>query len=309
MQPIVGIDVSKDKIDVYCLPGEEAFTAGEDEYDQIVEKLKALNPFVVVLEATGGYEQDIASRIVAAELPLRIANPARIRHFAKAAGMLAKTDAIDAKAIAQFARDIKVQPRRLPDEKTLEMQQYIARRRQLTVMIASEKNRLKKMRVAKLRANINDIIEYLQSKLKEVDNDIDRFIKDNPLWLETAEILKSVPGIGDTTARTLVMELPELGHITRRQIAALVGVAPMNRDSGKFKGRRFITGGRMHVRNALYMASLSAIRFNPVIKTYYRRLKELGKESKEALVACMRKILIIINSMVKNKMTFQPDFC
>lgn len=301
---VIGIDVSKSKVDVCCLPSEERFVATEEEYDALMEKLAGLAPDLIVLEATGGYEQPITAGLADAGLPFFVVNPARVRSYAKALNFLAKTDAIDAYVIARFGLDVKVEPRQLDERKSSEMQAFLTRRRQLVNMRVAERNRFKQARVTKIRAGIKETIQYLNTKIKELDNDIDGFIKQNPVWTEKKDIITSVPGIGDQTARVLITELPELGHLNRRQIARLAGVAPINQDSGQFRGQRHISGGRMPVRCALYMACLTAIRNNPVISIYYKRLTESGKKKKEALVACMRKLLIILNTMVKNKTLF-----
>lgn len=305
---IIGIDVAKNKIDVCCLPSEEHFVVKEAEYDSFIEKLVSLTPDLIVLEATGGYEQPITVRLADAGLPFFIANPARVRSYAKALGFLAKTDAIDAYVIARFGLDVKLSPRQLDEEKNAEMQAFLTRRRQLVNMRTAERNRSKQVRVAEIRAEIQETIRYLDSKLKAADRKIDDFIKQNPLWIEKKDIITSVPGVGDQTARVLITELPELGRLNRGQIAKLAGVAPINQDSGQFRGQRHIAGGRMHVRCALYMACLTGVRINPIIRTYYTRLVASGKKKKEALVACMRKLLIILNTMLKNKTMFSPVF-
>lgn len=305
---IVGIDVAKLKADVCILPSEERLVVKEEEYDALIEKLAALSPDLIILEATGGYEQPITVRLADAGLPFFIANPARVRAYAKALGFLAKTDAIDAYVIARFGLDTKLKPRQLDEQKSAEMQAFLTRRRQLINMRTAERNRHKQVRVAEIRAEIKETIQYLDSKLKEVDGKIDDFIKQNPTWTEKKDIITSVPGVGDQTARVLITELPELGKLNRSQIARLAGVAPINQDSGQFRGQRHIAGGRMYVRCALYMACLTGVRTNPVIRAYYKRLVANGKKKKEALVACMRKLLIILNTMMRNKVKFSPIF-
>ncbi len=305
---IVGIDVAKNKVDVCFLPSEERAGFTEEEYDSLIEKLGALSPDLIVLEATGGYEQPIVVRLADAGLPFFVANPARVRNYAKALNFLAKTDAIDAYVIARFGLDTDLKPRQLDEQKDAEMQAFLTRRRQLINMRIAERNRFKQARVAEIRAEIKDTIQYLDEKLKSVDNNIDGFIKQNPVWTEKKDIVTSVPGVGDQTARVLITELPELGHLNRGQIARLAGVAPINQDSGQFRGQRHIAGGRMYVRCALYMACLTGVRANPVIRAYYKHLIANGKKKKEALVACMRKLLIILNTMVKNKTHFSPIF-
>lgn len=305
---VIGIDVAKNKVDVCILPSDERFVVKEEEYDALIEKLVALSPDLIVLEATGGYERPLTAGLADAGLPFFVANPANVRHYAKALGFLAKTDAIDAYVIARFGMDLNLKPKPLDEQKNAEMQAFLTRRRQLVVMRIAERNRIKQVHVAKIRDNIKRTIQYLTEQLEEVDTDIDGFIKQNPTWVEKKDIVTSVPGVGDQTARVLITELPELGRLNRAQIARLAGVAPINQDSGQFRGQRHIAGGRFHVRCALYMACLSAVRFNPVIQTYYKRLVDAGKKKKEALVACMRKLLIILNTMIKNKTPFIPDF-
>lgn len=245
---IVGIDVAKNKVDVCFLPSEEHAVFTEEEYDSLTEKLGALSPDLIVLEATGGYEQPIVVRLADAGLPFFVANPARVRNYAKALGFLAKTDAIDAYVIARFGLDTDLKPRQLDEQKDAEMQAFLTRRRQLISMRIAERNRFKQARVAEIRAGIQDTIQHLDAKLKAVDNNIDSFIKQNPVWTEKKDIVTSVPGVGDQTARVLITELPELGHLNRGQIAKLAGVAPINHDSGQFRGQRHIAGGRMYVR-------------------------------------------------------------
>ena len=305
---IVGVDVAKSKADVCILPSDERFVVKEEEYDTLIEKLVTLSPDLIVLEATGGYERSLTVGLADAGLPFFVVNPARVRSYAKALNFLAKTDAIDAYVIARFGMDVELKPKPLDEQKSAEMQAFLARRRQLVTMRTSERNRVKQTRITKIRANINRTIQYLTEQLEEVDSDIDGFIKENPVWMEKKDIITSVPGVGDQTARVLITELPELGRLNRAQIARLAGIAPINQDSGQFRGQRHIAGGRVHVRCALYMACLSGVRFNPVIRAYYKRLVAAGKKKKEALVACMRKLLIILNTMIKNKTLFEPNF-
>ena len=305
---VVGIDIAKDKSDVCFLSSNENYTVKEEDYDSLVEKLLEYAPDLVVLEATGGYEQAITTRLADAGLPFFVANPARVRAYAKALGFLAKTDTIDAYVIARFGQDTKLEPRPISEEKSGEMQAFLARRRQLMSMCVSERNRLKQSRVQAIRIDIKEHIRQLEEQLKQVDVKLDRVIQENPSLVEKKDLLVSVPGIGPQTIRMLLFELPELGHLGRRQLASLVGVAPVNQDSGHFRGERHIFGGRMYVRCSLYMACLSAIRVNPAIREYYKRLRASGKKPKVALVACMRKLLIIVNTMIKNKNKFSPNF-
>lgn len=304
---VVGIDIAKRKIDVCFLSENQRDTVVEEDYDDFIGRLVDYGPDLVVLEASGGYEQDIATRVVDAGLPLVMANPSRVRSYAKTIGFLAKTDAIDAYVIARFGQDVKPEPRPQSREKTGEMQAFLSRRRQLVSMCVAERNRLKQSRSQEIRADIKAHLADLEKQLAAVDARLDGFIEESAEWSEKKELLSSVPGIGPQTTRVLLFELPELGNLGRRQLASLVGVAPVNRDSGQFRGERHIYGGRAYVRCSLYMACLSAIRANLSIRDYYKWLREAGKKPKVAIVACMRKLLIIINTMVENKAKFSPN--
>lgn len=301
---VVGIDIAKDKLDAYFLSNDESCTVREAEYEAFIEKLIEYGPDLVVLEATGGYERIITTLLADAGLPYFVANPARVRAYAKALGILAKTDRIDAYVIACFGRDARLEPRPLSEGKNGKTQLYLARRRQLVFMCVAERNRLKHCRDQELRDEYQEHLCYLLAKLKKLDEKLDEAIQENPTLAEKKEILESVPGIGPQTTRVLLFELPELGNLGRRQLASLVGVAPVNQDSGQFRGERHISGGRSYVRCSIYMACLSAIRVNPVIREYYQRLRGVGKKPKVAIVACMRKLLIIINSMSRNHVKF-----
>lgn len=300
MDKYVGIDISKSKLDVAIYEG----TCWEVSYDEtgvssLLEQLKQLSPTLIAMEATGGLESVIASKLTLAGLPVAVVNPKRIRDFAKASGKLAKTDRLDAHVIAHFAQSIKPPVRQLADEQQQVLSALIARRTQLIEMLTAEKNRLKQAH-CRIRPSILKNIEGLEQCLKELEKDISENIHNSPLWHDKDEILQSAPGIGQVVSSTLIAELPELGTLDRKKIAALVGLAPFNDDSGKHSGKRQICGGRAAVRTALYMASLSAIRFNPHLKMFYQRLRDAGKAAKIALTACMRKLLTILNSMVKN---------
>jgi transposase len=299
----VGIDVSKDQLDVFVCPGNEAFPVARDGEGLagLVERLKALAPGRVVLEATGGFEQVVAATLAAAGLPVIVVNPRQIRDFARALGRLAKTDRIDAEVIALFAERVQPPVRLLADEQTRLLDELVTRRRQLVEMIVAEGNRERRLTNTRLKKRIARHRNALQKELGEIERDLDDTIRATPIWNETHALLTSVPGVGDTLARTMIAETPELGTLDRRQIAALIGVAPFNRDSGQLRGRRTIWGGRASVRAVLYMATLTATRFNPVIKAFYRRLRQAGKPAKLALVACMRKLLTILNAIVRDR--------
>jgi transposase len=299
----VGIDVSKGRLDVCVRPGEQHWSVGNDDKGRgdLVSKLASVSPTLVVLEATGGYQAPVVAELALAGIAVAVVNPRQVRDFAKATGRLAKTDAVDAAAIAHFAESIRPEPRAMVDEQTLELQALMVRRRQLIDMRTAETNRLEACRVERVRKDIHKTISWLTRRIGEVDDDIDKMIRKTPLWREREDLLSSAIGVGKTTARTLLTSLPELGTLNRRQIAALAGLAPFNNDSGKRVGKRSIRGGRAEVRAMLYMATVSAVRFNPALRTMYRRLLDAGKLKKVALVACARKLLTILNAMVRTK--------
>lgn len=298
----VGIDVSKAQLDVAMRPSGESESVSNDKtgIEDLVKRLGEIQPTLIVLEATGGVERQLTRALASAELPIVVVNPRQVRDFAKATGQLAKTDRIDALVLARFGEAVRPAVRPLPDEITLELRALIARRRQITEMIVAERNRLSAASKS-VRKRIDAHIRWLESELERADKDLDQSIRQSPIWQENEDLLRSIPGVGPVISRTLLAELPELGQLNRKQIAALVGIAPLNRDSGTLRGRRTIWGGRSTVRAALYMAALVASRRNPVIKAFYTRLKGAGKASKVALVACMRKLLTILNSMIKHK--------
>lgn len=298
----IGIDVSKARLDVAVRPSGESESVSNDEggIKALVKRLGEIHPALIVLEATGGFERPVTRALASAELPVVVVNPRQVRDFAKATGQLAKTDSIDALVLAHFAEAVRPAVRPLPDEVTLELRALIARRRQLTEMIVAEGNRLSAASKA-VRKSVKAHLRWLEVELKRADKDLDQGIRQSPIWQENEDLLRSVPSIGPVVSRTLLAELPELGRLNRKQIAALVGIAPLNRDSGTFRGRRSIWGGRATVRAALYMAALVASRRNPVIRVFYKRLREAGKAPKVALVACMRKLLTILNAMIKHK--------
>jgi transposase len=307
MEHFVGIDVSKDRLDVHLRPSGESFAVARDgeALAMLVERLRALAPALVVMEATGGYETVVASALGAAHLPLAVVNPRQIRDFARATGRLAKTDRLDAAAIAHFAEAIRPPARPIADAQAQALGELVARRRQVIEMIVAEGNRRRRASQRRVIRAIDRHLALLQSELSELDSDIDKAIRNSPAWQADADLLNSTPGIGPATIRTLIAELPELGRLTRRKIAALVGVAPINRDSGSLRGRRAIAGGRPAVRTALYMAALVASRANPVIAAHYNKLRTAGKTGKQALVACMRKLLVILNAIVRDRRPWQ----
>ena len=308
MEHFVGIDVAKDRLDVHLRPGGESFAVARDgeALAALVERLRALAPRLIVMEATGGYETVVASAIGAAQLPLAVVNPRQIRDFARATGKLAKTDRLDAAAIAHFAEAIRPPVRPIADAEAQALGELVARRRQVIEMIVAEGNRRRRATQRRVIRAIERHLAVLQAELSDLDGDIDSAIRDTPAWQEDADLLASVPGIGPATLRTLIAELPELGHLSRRQIAALVGVAPINRDSGTLRGRRAIAGGRSAVRTALFMPTIVASRSNPVIAAYYKKLRAAGKTAKQALIACMRKLIVILNAILRDRKPWQP---
>jgi transposase len=298
----VGIDISKARLDVAVRPSGERESVSNDEagIKALTTRLSTIHPALIVLEATGGMERSLTRALASAELPVVVVNPRQVRDFAKATGQLAKTDSIDALVLSRFAEAVRPALRPLPDQSTLELRALIARRRQITEMIVAERNRLSAASKG-IRKRIDAHIRWLEAELERADKDLDQRIRQSPIWRENEDLLRSVPGIGPVISRTLLAELPELGQLNRKQIAALVGVAPFNRDSGIMRGRRTIWGGRATVRAALYMAALVASRRNAVIHAFHRRLRDAGKAPKAALVACMRKLLTILNSIMKHK--------
>jgi transposase len=305
----VGIDVSKARLDVAIRPTGERESVANDKagIKDLVKRLAKIQPVLIVLEATGGLERPVTHALAGAELPVVVVNPRQVRDFAKATGQLAKTDSIDADMLARFAEAVRPALRPLPDAVTLELRALTARRRQIIEMIGAERNRLATASKA-VRKRIDAHLGWLEQELERADKDLDRSIQHSPIWKENEDLLLSVPGIGPVTSHTLLAELPELGELDRKQISALAGLAPFNRDSGSLKGRRSIWGGRAPVRSALYMATLVATRRNSVIRDFYKRLRAKGKVFKVALVACMRKLLTILNSMIKHKTRWSETF-
>ena len=303
----VGIDISKARLDVATSAGEE-FSVGNDDagHEQLCELFKAAPPKLIVMEATGGLERDLALQLAAAGCELRVINPRQVRRFAQAAGVLAKTDRLDARVLVRFAQALKPEPRAVADEDLQRLQALIGRRRQLLEMIIMEKNRL---RVAHpgVRKDLKQTIAWLESRLRNTNGDIGGALRECGVWREKVELLETVPGIARITSVNLIAALPELGQLNRREISALAGVAPFNDDSGRHQGKRRIYGGRATARTALYMAALVGSRYNPVLKAFYQRLRAAGKPAKVALTACMRKLLIIVNTMLRDGRAWTPN--
>jgi len=303
----VGIDVSKARLDVALGAAGELLSVEHEPraIAALVKRLLQVRPARVVLEATGGLETTAVAELGAAGLPVVVVNPRQVRDFARATGQLAKTDALDARMLALFAERIRPEPRPLPSEQERELKALLARRRDLVEMLSAERNRYANAPKL-LRKELAAHIRWLEARLKERDRDLDRMLRGSPLWREREDLLRGVPGIGPVLCATLLAELPELGRLGRREIAKLVGVAPLNRDSGAMRGKRTVWGGRAPVRAALYMATLSATRCNPPLAAFYRRLRERGKPAKVALTAAMRKLLITLNAMLKHRSTWSP---
>lgn len=303
----VGIDVSKDHLDIAVRPGGEAFTVDRNAagVEQLAERLRMLSPHVVALEATGGFETVAAATLAAAGLPVVIVNPAQVRAFAKAIGQRAKTDPIDAAVIAHFAEATRPLVRPLPDEATRLLADLVARRRQIVEMIGAERQREKRMTVPHLRKSIVRLIKALEKELAGLNTDIDDAVRGSPVWREKEDLLKSVPGVGPIIASTLIAQLPELGSCDRRQIAALAGLAPFTRRSGQWRGKSFIGGGREAVRTVLFMGAMVAMRRNPVLKAFFKRLVAAGKPKMMALIAVARKLLTILNAVIRDNRPWQ----
>lgn len=298
----VGIDVSKARLDVAVLPGDVASTYVNDEagIGELADMLESKSPELIVVEATGGYEQDIVAALAARKLPIVVVNPRQVRDFAKAVGVLAKTDKLDALILARFGEAVKPEIRPRPGPEAEELHALVARRRQLTEMIVAEGNRLAQARAAAIKKSIKSHIEWLRNQLKDVDKDIRTAIHNSPIWKEKEELLLKIPGVGPVLASALLCDLPELGSLTRRQVAALVGVAPMNYESGKQARPRKTGGGRAHLRATLYMAAMVATKHNPIIRAFYARLVRAGKKRIVALTACMRKLVAILNAVMRD---------
>lgn len=303
---VIGIDVSKDRLDVCVRPEGEMFSVSRDAtgIEALIGRLASLSPKVIALEATGGFETVVAASLGAAGLPVVVVNPAQVRAFAQAMGRRAKTDAIDAAVIAHFAEATQPEPRPLPDADTQILADLVARRRQIIQMIVAERQREKRA-AKRMQKSILRLLKALQVELSEIDQGIDEAVRGSPAWREKEDLLSSVPGIGPIIARTLIAELPELGTLDRRKIAALVGLAPWTRQSGQWRGKSFIGGGRAAVRSALFMGALAAARFNPVLKTFHQRLIQAGKPKLVAVIAVARKLLTILNAILRDKSPWQ----
>lgn len=300
---VVGIDVSKDRLDVHIRPLNEAFAVARDEVGlaKLGDRLHVLAPALVALEATGGLEAVVAAALVGAGLPVVIVNPGQVRAFARALGKRAKTDPIDAAVIAHFAEATAPEVRPLPDEATQMLADLVARRRQIVEMMAAERQRLRSMTRPRVRRSIERLIRALETELADLDHDIDAAVRTSPAWREAEDLLSSVPGVGPIVSRSLLAELPELGTLDRKKIAALAGLAPFTRQSGTWRGKSFIGGGRTSIRAVLFMAALTASRHNPVLKDVYCRLISAGKPKMLALIAVARRLLVILNAILRDK--------
>lgn len=305
-QTFIGIDVAKRQLDVASRPEGDVLSVANDEagIQDLVERLRSMAAPLVVLEATGGYELPLALALTRAKLAFAVVNPRQVREFARALGLLEKTDRIDARVLAHFGEVLKPEPRSVPLEATQKLSALVVRRRQLVNMLTAEQNRYATA-PPDIREDITEHIRYLKARLAQIECHLREAIEADPRWQQTSRLLQSAKGVGPSLTVTLLAGLPELGQLSPRQIAKLVGIAPLARDSGQFKGRRAIWGGRAYVRSALYMAALVASRHNPVIREFYQRLLGAGKLKKVALVACMRKLLVTLNAMVRDGRTWQ----
>jgi transposase len=301
MLRFVGIDISKQQLDVHIRPEDQRFQFGNDTVgiDDLVSHLRRASPELIVLEPTGGYEHQLVGRLIDENLPIAVVNARWVRNFARASGHLAKTDAIDAAVLSEFADKMRPPLRSVPDEQLHELRGLLVRRRQIIDMIVAEKNR-RETASKRISRQIQTHIQWLEKRLGEADDDLRNHIESSPVWKAKDDLLQSTPGIGPACSMTLLAALPELGLLNRHQIAALVGIAPFNNDSGRFRGRRKTKDGRAHVRCVLFMSTLAAIRFNPVIALFYKHLLAVGKPKMVAMVACMRKLLTILNAMLKS---------
>lgn len=303
MSEFIGIDVSKSELEVIAQVGNSHLKVENSEQglQRLCEWLVALTPELVVMEASGGYERLCAATLAQAGLPVAVVNARQVRAFALATGVLAKTDRVDARVLAHFAAAVRPAVRACADEQRQALDEIMGRRRQLVAMLVMEKNRLEQARTAGVRRDIKSLIAVIEKRIQGCDAELQRQIQASAVWRAQEDLLRSFKGIGPVNARVLVIELPELGTLNRKKIAALVGVAPVARDSGQHRGRRSIAGGRGQIRASLYMATVAAIRTNAIIRIFYQRLREAGKPAKVALVACMRKILTILNAMVRTQ--------
>ncbi len=312
---VVGIDVAKDSLDIAVRPSGATWRTGTSPraLSQLAARLAKLGPGLLVLEATGGYEQPVVAALTAAGLPVSIVEPARVRHFARATGLLAKTDRIDARVLARFAEQVRPAVRPLPDAVQRELALLVQRRRQLLDMLAAEEQRLEQQAffpTSPITGSLAAHVAYLRQQLAETEQGLTTHLATHPRWEPTDVVMRSLPGVGRITAATLLAEVPELGRLSRQEIAALVGVAPMARDSGRWRGRRAIAGGRAAVRQVLYMATLTAVRCrHSPLRTFYQQLRARGKEFKVAMVACMRRLVVILNAMVRDQRPWNPALC
>lgn len=299
----VGIDVAKAGLDVAVCPTDDRWKIPSDEAGvrQLVSRLKTLEPAIILLEASGGLELPLVAALAVEAMPVVVVNPRQVRDFAKATGRLAKTDSLDAAVLAHFGEAIRPPVRPLRDAETQLLHSLVARRHQLIGMLVAEKNRLSTATTVAVRPSIKSHIEWLERELDDLDTDLRQSVRSSPVWREKDDLLRTVPGVGEQISLTLLAYLPELGTLNRKQIAALVGVAPFNRDSGTMRGKRTVWGGRAKVRASLYMGALTASRCNPAIREFYQRLLAAGKPKKVALTACMRKLLVILNSMIRHR--------
>jgi len=304
----VGIDVAKDTLEIAVRPDNEEWSTNNriEDFPALIEKLQQIAPERIILEATGGWEAPLANHLAAAGLPVIVINPRQARDFAKATGKLTKTDKVDARGLAHFGEAVKPQVRPLPDEQTQALAALLTRRRQLVEMLAAEKNRLVTVQHRPaLKRDVEDHIKWLEKRIGQLDDDLRGQLEKSTVWRANDQLLQSVPGVGEVTSRTLLSQLPELGALSDKEIAALVGVAPHACDSGKRRGQAHISGGRANVRSVLYMAALTAARCNPIIKAFYQRLLARGKLKKVALTACMRKLLTILNAILRTRRPWQ----
>jgi transposase len=305
---LVGIDVAKRSLDVYLASEDRSFTVNNDTagYRQLLKQLPATGSCLVVIEATGGYQSRVVGVLVAAGHQVAVVNPRQVRDFARGLGILAKTDRLDARVIARFGAQTDPRPVEIGSEKQAELRELVTRRRQLVELRTAEQNRLETTRTKVVRKNVRHLVEQLDKQIRQLEEAIGELVQNEPELASKAALLETVPGVGPVTVTSLLVDLPELGRLDRQQVAALVGVAPFNRDSGKFHGRRAIWGGRAAVRSVLYMAALAARRSNPLIRDFANRLEAAGKPFKVVLTACMRKLLVILNSMIKNNLPWNP---
>jgi len=307
-QPVIGIDVAKASLDAYVHPSGARFRVANDDLGikTLLEQLKTFPQATVILEATGGLEFRVAAALASAGFPIAIVNPRQVRDFARAMGRLAKTDPIDAEILALFGERVRPEPRPIPDATLRSLEAHVARRRQLVDMITAESNRFGQATDPDIKKQIKRHITWLQHELKSVDTDLGDAMRHSPIWRAKDQLIQSAPGVGRVTSFTLLAQFPQLGTLRGKQAAALVGVAPFNVDSGTLRGRRHIWGGRASIRSVLYMATLSAVRYNPVIAEFYQRLLRAGKAKKLALVACSRKLLVILNAMLRDNRPWTP---